>query len=70
MDVEEDRARLLRSPGHDQTLQQGFVVSSEAVEAEARANTMHDLQVYYALVIVYSLIDYYDDVLERYCGHA
>lgn len=44
LDVEEDRARLLRSPGHDQTLQQGFVVSSEAVEAEARANTMHDLQ--------------------------
>ena len=42
--MEEDRARLLRSPAK-QTMQQEFIVSSEAVEAESRATAMQDLQV-------------------------
>ena len=44
--MEEDRARLLRSPAH-QTMQQTqeFIVSSEVVEAESRATAMQDLQV-------------------------
>jgi hypothetical protein len=43
LDVEEDRARLLRSPA-EQVMQQEFVVSSEAVEAESRATAVQDLQ--------------------------
>ena len=42
--MEEDRARLLRSPA-EQVMQQEFVVSSEAVEAESRATAMQDPQV-------------------------
>lgn len=40
-----DRARLLRSPVTQQAVQQEFIVSNEAVEAETRAAAMHDLQV-------------------------
>ena len=44
--MEEDRARLLRSPVKEQaTLQQEFAVSNEAVEAESREAAMLDLQV-------------------------
>lgn len=43
--MEGDRAHLLRSPIKEQNMQQQFIVSSEAVEAEARADAMQDLQV-------------------------
>ena len=43
--MEGDRAHLLRSPNKEQTMQQQFTVSSEAVEAESRAVAMQDLQV-------------------------
>jgi hypothetical protein len=44
LSVEGDRAHLLRSPNKEQTMQQQFTVSSEAVEAESRAVAMQDLQ--------------------------
>lgn len=44
LDVEGDRARLLRSPAQEQAMQQEFTVSSEAVEAEFREAAMLDLQ--------------------------
>ena len=48
--MEEDRARLLRSPVvKEQAMQQEFVVSSEAVEAESREAAMRDLQVCHTL---------------------
>ena len=43
--MEDDRARLLRSPAKEQAMQQEFAVSSEAVETETRAAAMQDLQV-------------------------
>lgn len=45
VNVEDDRARLLRSPAQQQQQQQTFTVSSEAVEAESREAAMLDLQV-------------------------
>lgn len=44
LDMDGDRARLLRSPVTQQAVQQEFIVSNEAVEAETRAAAMHDLQ--------------------------
>lgn len=41
VNVEDDRAHLLRSPAQQQT----FTVSSEAKEAESREAAMLDLQV-------------------------
>lgn len=43
--MEDDRARLLRSPAQQQQQQQTITVSSEAVEAESREAAMLDLQV-------------------------
>ena len=43
--MEGDRAHLVRSPVKEQSMQSQFIVSSEAVEAEARADAMQDLQV-------------------------
>ena len=66
--MEGDRAHLLRSPVKAQTMQQDFVVSNEAVEAEARANAMLDLQVKLIdldwVSVVVALIS------ERHCGYA
>ena len=48
--MEEDRARLLRSPVTRQ--QQEFALSSEAVEAESREAAMRDMQVWVTSIIL------------------
>lgn len=52
LSVEEDRARLLRSPQQ----QQALVLSSEAVEAESREAAMRELQVWSLVHICHTLM--------------